>query len=89
MTNLVAAVLIVVATNSVEVGTLTKIGGERFTIYMDQWVTNEIAVFEWRGKMDSKVLASYRGPFIGERHVRKPPFFGQYPPMPGTNPMIR
>jgi len=67
-------------TNKVEVGTLTTTGGKERWRVMEYWyVTNTVAVMEYKNQQRMMLLEVDKGPLIGERREPKE---AMMPPMP-------
>ena len=70
MTNITAAVIVLVSTNWVSIGTFTpKDGGSTMDVQAGTIRTNTTAIFEWEGQKHEVVLRSDDGPGVGERRI--------------------
>lgn len=71
MTNIVAAIITLVVTNTTDVGEFTWKDGSKFDVKQDNWRTNHICLIEWKGDKKEFVIDFTDGPVIGERRVAK------------------
>lgn len=73
MTNIVAAIIVTVATNWTTTGTFTPVsGGIPEEFQAGRIVTNSTAILVWKGARHEVVVESVSGPVCGERRIPKP-----------------
>jgi len=85
MTNIVAAVVIVVSTNWTYVGSFQPASGYREDVKNGNYVTNVYARFEWKGQDKDTLLETHSGPFCCQ--ARFPFVNAQLPDGSTPNPM--
>lgn len=67
MTNLTAALLVLLATNWVEIGTFTDTNRNSFKVEQGRLATNTVAILEFEHHEHRFILKSVEGPIVGER----------------------
>lgn len=73
MTNLLASVIVLLGTNTTQIGTFdSALGFGKFDVKQDRYVTNTIAIMEFEGHEKRFTLKSEEGPIIGERRELNP-----------------
>jgi hypothetical protein len=79
MTNIVAAVIVTVATNWTHVGTLDRFDeGVQYKLLEGKRITNTTAIIEWRGQELRMLLERADGPVVGEKKEKIPQYWGIY-----------
>lgn len=69
MTNLTAVLLVLLATNWVEIGTFTDTNRNSFKVEQGRLATNTVAILEFENHEHRFILKSVEGPVVGERKM--------------------
>lgn len=67
MTNTIAAIVVLVATNWTSIGTFTDHTKQVFDVQQGQRMTNTVAIIEYEGQKYEFTLKSLPGDVVGER----------------------